>query len=67
VKIGKKRKYEDVRKFVELSAESSDEEEVEFQKDKKDQYYKPGELGQRNKPLNLSELEDKYRIAAEKE
>lgn len=53
VKIGKKRKYDDARKFVELEAQSSDEEEEEFQKDKKDQYYKPGELAQRTKQLNL--------------
>lgn len=67
VKIGKKRKYDDARKFVELEAESSDEEEEEFQREKKDQYYKPGELAQRTKQLNLEDLEEKYRHQAELE
>lgn len=67
MKIGKKRKYEDVRRFVEMEAQSSDEEEEEFAKEKGDQYYKPGELVQKTKKLNLTDLEEKYRHAAEME
>lgn len=65
VKIGKKRNYDDARKFVELEAESSDEEEEEFQRDKKFQYYKPGELAQKTKQFDLQDLEERARLAAE--
>ena len=67
MKIGKKRKYDDVRKFVDMSAESSNEEDVEFQRDKKFQYYKAGELTQKTKGLDLQDMEERARKAAEHE
>jgi hypothetical protein len=49
------------------SINSSNEEDVEFQRDKKFQYYKAGELTQKTKGLDLQDMEERARKAAEHE
>ena len=63
VRLPKKRRNNDpvdVKKFLDMEAEDSDDSHEDLKGDKKDQYYDPSALQKRNQ-FRLNDIEQKYK------